>query len=435
MSKKSCKKFEEDIDSSEVLEDDNKSIIMGLIAQLRKGTDLSRVTLPTFVLEPRSMLEKITDFMSHPDLLVRASKTSDPTQRFVEGVKKPYNPILGEFFRCEYNLKDGSKAMYISEQVSHHPPISAYYYSLPELGIFVTGEAHPKAKFLGNSAATVMKGYTRIVFSELNNETFEISNPNVYARGILFGKMIMEMGDQSTIKCKSLDLICELDFKTKGYFSGQYHSVTGKIKRISTGDVLYEISGVWTEELFIKGKVIRNWESIESKTLIIYFLFCTLSQFLNLVLLCNQNSSKESFFNVSKHPVIAKSVEPLDDQEWNESRKLWSKVTAGLAAKDMDAATDEKTFIENRQREETAVRQKEGLQWHPRFFNINKHDEYEFKGVKGIDYKNLSQAKEHLEKHMFAHTPPAVSPTTSAETFINEQGQKTLISERKPIAA
>jgi len=36
---------------------------------------------------------------------------------------------------------------------------------------------------------------------------------------------------------------------------------------------------------------------------------------------------------------------------------------------------------------------------------------------------------------MFAHTPPAVSPTTSAETFINEQGQKTLISERKPIAA
>lgn len=151
----------------------------------------------------------------------------------------------------------------------------------------------------------------------------------------------MEMGDQSTIKCKSLDLICELDFKTKviislfhigqrsvshcvfqkGYFSGQYHSVTGKIKRISTGDVLYEISGVWTEELFIKGKVIRDWESIESKTLIIYFLFCTLSQFLNLVLLCNQNSSKESFFNVSKHPVIAKSVEPLDDQEWNESRK------------------------------------------------------------------------------------------------------------------
>ena len=31
--------------------------------------DLSKVTFPTFVLEPRSMLERITDFMSHPDLL------------------------------------------------------------------------------------------------------------------------------------------------------------------------------------------------------------------------------------------------------------------------------------------------------------------------------------------------------------------------------
>ncbi|KAI9480573.1 MAG: hypothetical protein EXX96DRAFT_480081 [Benjaminiella poitrasii] len=363
MSKKNCKQFEEDNDSTEVLEDGNHSIIMGLISQLRKGTDLSRVTLPTFVLEPRSLLEKITDFMSHPELVVKASKTTDPVQRFVEvcrfflsgwhvkpkGVKKPYNPVLGEFFRCEYQLQDGSKAMYIAEQVSHHPPVSAYYYSLPEHGIFITGEAHPKAKFLGNSAATIMKGYTRITFSELKNEIYEITNPNVYARGILFGKMVMEMGDQSTIRCPSTDLICELDFKTKGFFSGQYHSVIGKIKRQSTGEVLHEISGVWTQELFIKGK----------------------------------SSSKQSFFNVSKHKCIPKLVEPLDNQEWNESRKLWSKVTAGLASKDMDTATNEKTFIENRQREETAVRQKEGLQWHSRFFILNQKDEYEFTGIKG----------------------------------------------------
>jgi len=33
------------------------------------GMDLHKVTFPTFVLEPRSMLERITDFMSHPDLI------------------------------------------------------------------------------------------------------------------------------------------------------------------------------------------------------------------------------------------------------------------------------------------------------------------------------------------------------------------------------
>ena len=35
--------------------------------------DLSRVAFPTFVLEPRSMLERITDFMSHPDLIFGAA--------------------------------------------------------------------------------------------------------------------------------------------------------------------------------------------------------------------------------------------------------------------------------------------------------------------------------------------------------------------------
>jgi hypothetical protein len=56
---------------TEVLNEKQGSIIMGIIAQLRKGSDLSKVTLPTFVLEPRSMLERITDFMSHPDLIMQ----------------------------------------------------------------------------------------------------------------------------------------------------------------------------------------------------------------------------------------------------------------------------------------------------------------------------------------------------------------------------
>src|SRR6266498_295894 len=56
---------------TEVLDEEPRSILMGLISQLRKGMDLHRVTLPTFVLEPRSMLERITDFMSHPELILR----------------------------------------------------------------------------------------------------------------------------------------------------------------------------------------------------------------------------------------------------------------------------------------------------------------------------------------------------------------------------
>lgn len=59
-----------DADCTEVLEDNSRSILMGIINQLRKDMDLQRVTLPTFVLEPRSMLERVSDFFSHPDLLI-----------------------------------------------------------------------------------------------------------------------------------------------------------------------------------------------------------------------------------------------------------------------------------------------------------------------------------------------------------------------------
>lgn len=37
-------------------------------------------------------------------------------------MKKPFNPILGETF--EFVSKDWR---YMSEQVSHHPPITAYH--------------------------------------------------------------------------------------------------------------------------------------------------------------------------------------------------------------------------------------------------------------------------------------------------------------------
>ena len=41
-------------------------VLMHIISQLRPGADLSRVVLPTFILEPRSMLERITKYVFAP---------------------------------------------------------------------------------------------------------------------------------------------------------------------------------------------------------------------------------------------------------------------------------------------------------------------------------------------------------------------------------
>lgn len=83
----------------------------------------------------------------------------------------------------------------------------------------------------------------------------------MYARGILFGKMKYELGDHSFVKCPETGLSADIEFKTKGWVSGTYNAIGGYIKNDYTGELLYELSGLWNEEMFIKDmKVSSLWE-------------------------------------------------------------------------------------------------------------------------------------------------------------------------------
>ena len=73
----------------------------------------------------------------------------------------------------------------------------------------------------------------------------------MYARGILFGTMKYELGDHAYIRCPETGLSADLEFKTKGYFSGTYNAIGGFIKD-ANGKNLFELSGQWNEEMYIK---------------------------------------------------------------------------------------------------------------------------------------------------------------------------------------
>lgn len=53
------------------------------------GQDLSRVTIPPFFLEPRSLLERMADMLMHPELLLEAAAFEDPVAR-MQGMLKWY---------------------------------------------------------------------------------------------------------------------------------------------------------------------------------------------------------------------------------------------------------------------------------------------------------------------------------------------------------
>ncbi|TFK47943.1 Oxysterol-binding protein [Heliocybe sulcata] len=339
-------------DDTSILDENEGSIIMSLISQLRVGMDLSKVTFPTFVLEPRSMLERITDFMAHPDLIFGAEECDDAEERFIrvlqyylagwhikpKGVKKPYNPILGEFFRCRYDYPNNTRGFYIAEQVSHHPPISAFYYISPANKVCVIGELRPKSRFLGNSVSTVMEGENRVLLQGRKEDgEYVISMPNMYARGILFGKMVLELGDTCVAKNEKHGMFCDLEFKTKGFFSGTYNAIAGRVRKGNTD--IGEISGRWSHVMEYKN----------AKT-----------------------GEKRVLFDVQKQgdKVAPKWVAPESEQEPNESRRLWSDLTKAIENKDMDTATAAKSAVEESQREERRKREESEQEHVPRFFEL-----------------------------------------------------------------
>lgn len=349
------KKDKEDHDT-ENLGREGTNIILGIISQLKPGMDLSRITLPTFVLEPKSMLERITNFMCHPELLLDIPLIDDPIERFIgicrfylsgwhirpRSVKKPLNPILGEHFTCKWVFPDKSEALYIAEQVSHHPPISAYFYMSPENNVRIDGVLRPRSKFLGNSAGTIMEGKATLTFIN-RDEKYVLTQPNMYARGILFGRLRFELGDHSYIRCDRNDLIADIEFKTKGFLSGTYNVILGKIKHESNGEVLYEISGKWDQEMIIK----------------------------------NVKTGKRSvLFDATNSTYTQPIVRPEYEQEERESRRLWSKVIDAIIRNDQDTATEAKSVIEDLQREEQKIRDAKGEKWVPRFFKRTETDDY-----------------------------------------------------------
>ena len=87
----------------------------------------------------------------------------------------------------------------------------------------------------------------------------------MYARGILFGKMKYELGDHSYVRCPENDLVADIEFKTKGYFSGTYNAIGGTIKNEKTGEVYYELSGMWNGEMTIKNVAVCPFSLLPRK--------------------------------------------------------------------------------------------------------------------------------------------------------------------------
>ncbi|XP_056101278.1 oxysterol-binding protein-related protein 8 isoform X5 [Rhinichthys klamathensis goyatoka] len=337
---------------TETVSEENKSLIWTLLKQVRPGMDLSKVVLPTFILEPRSFLDKLSDYYYHADFLSEAAVEENAYNRMKKvvkwyisgfykkpkGLKKPYNPIIGETFRCLWiHTKTNSKTFYIAEQVSHHPPVSAFYVSNRKDGFCLSGSILAKSKFYGNSLSAILDGEARLSFLN-RGEDYVMNMPYAHCKGILYGTMTLELGGQVSITCEKTGYSAQLEFKLKPFLgsSDSVNQINGKIKLGK--EVLATLEGHWDSEVFINDK---------------------------------KTGEMETFWNPTpelRQDRLIRGTVPPEEQSEFESERLWQHVTRAINNKDQTEATNEKFILEEVQRKAARERKAKCEDWMPALF-------------------------------------------------------------------
>ncbi|XP_026950599.1 oxysterol-binding protein-related protein 7 isoform X6 [Sagmatias obliquidens] len=223
------------------------------------GKDLSKVSMPVQLNEPLSTLQRLCEELEYSSLLDQASQTTDPCERMVyiaafavsaysstyhRAGCKPFNPVLGETYECE---RPDRGFRFISEQVSHHPPISACH-AESENFIFWQ-DMKWKNKFWGKSLEIVPVGMVNVSLPRFGDH-FEWNKVTSCIHNILSGQRWIEHYGEVLIRnTQDSSCHCKITFCKAKYWSSNVHEVQGAVFSRS-GRVLHRLFGKWPEGLY-----------------------------------------------------------------------------------------------------------------------------------------------------------------------------------------
>ncbi|KAF2732816.1 hypothetical protein EJ04DRAFT_578122 [Polyplosphaeria fusca] len=414
---------------------DDSSKLKTFLSILRRFIGVSdlaaiRFSLPAQLLEPTPNLE-YWNYLDRPEAFISIGDSDEPLGRmlavlrfwFTKDLKyvkgkpvKPYNSTLGEFFRCNWQVEDTSpqlkhrpdsapssssasatgdkfvKISYLTEQTSHHPPVSAFYIDCPEKGIIARGFDQLSAKFTGTSIRVIAGAHNLGIFIELqkhNNEQYQLTHPAAYLGGLLRGSLSVSVADSCFVTCAQTKTKVILEYLEEGWLGRSQNKVVGvifkydpnndtktKIKDVSDKDVLGRVEGCWQDKVYYTlGK--EPFSKASEKILLL---------------------------DLNPLFPVPKIVPPMDEQLPNESRKFWDGVTSAIVNKQYSLATTLKQEIEDKQRQSAARRKEADKEWQPRFFtgavtpigkpDLTKDGEEALKGLHADNFK-LEPNKEY----------------------------------------
>ncbi|KAK7985743.1 hypothetical protein PG988_003365 [Apiospora saccharicola] len=355
--------------------------------------DLSNITAPPFVLSPKSVTEIPAAWAEHQSLFLAPTSEPDPARRALlvlqnflcslkrqvytaavasedddspnnaggggggvvaGGVKKPLNAFLGELFLGSFvDDGDGSTTQLISEQVSHHPPVTACHLYNKARGISSSGYVANETTFSVSRGVVVRQVGHAIIRDEVHGESHLMTLPTMVIKNLMLGAPYPELTGTCYIVSSS-------GFRSTVVFEGRRTSLYGIGKAGGTKNSvratlvnlredskpIYEIAGQWNRDMKVKD--LRDGSVVEE-------------------------------FHVDRVSRSKLRLKPVAEQSPWESRRAWAQVLSGIRDGNLQKVSLAKTDIEEGQRAiRRAEKQAGGIEWPRMFFRNTDHDqEYE----------------------------------------------------------
>lgn len=318
------------------------------------------MTAPPFILSSKSLVEYSTYWAEHPSIFVAPAREPDPAKRallvlkwFLSTLKqqyssrneklgsekKPLNPFLGELFLGRWE-DDAGTTQLVSEQVSHHPPVTAYCIWNSKHGVRLQGYNGQKASFSGMTINVRQVGHA-LLHIDAYDEDYLITLPSMHIEGLISGSPYVELNKSSYIQSSS-GYTAKIDYSGKGWLSGKKNTFAAILTRTKEKQVIFRAEGQWNESFTL--------HDLKSQTCIDSY---------------NAKSSKTTPLTIS----------PIELQDAMESRRAWQKVAHAIEQGDMDKTSVEKSVIENWQRDLRKKERNETTEWGRRFFSMTKNHE------------------------------------------------------------
>ena len=321
------------------------------------GKDLSRFGVPVFFNEPLSSLQKFCEPFQYAYLLNSAAQEPNPYIRLAKSATfcigqfvinngrqaKFFNPLLYETY--EY-VDNEQNFRYMSEQVSHHPAISAYFAEGNGWNIYANTNAIIKFVITGRLEVNAL-GRTYINYTNFNDVN-AFNKPRLITRNLIIGTIDIDVEGKFEVTNEQGDS-CEVDMIPST--SGQKGNLHGKIKDIN-GDIKFLLEGNWLDNIYIINNETKEktiiWRIIPSK-------------------------DKEDFyfqpytFDLNNLTEEMKKALPPTDSRFRPDQRL-------MEYQDIDKAGDEKHRLEEEQRARAKQYKKDGFIPKPLYFEETYDD-------------------------------------------------------------